>query len=724
MLCSVVSYGQPRVAIPDGYSTQNGGTTGGGNATPINVTTASAFKSAANNDNPTVIIVQGKLDVGDVTIGSNKTIIGADVNSGLYGGTIRVRKSNNIFQNLTIGPANGDAMEISGAKNIFITKCEFHDSSDELCSIVRESDFVTVSWCKFYFDNPHNHAFGGLIGNSDDRTSDKGKLHVTMHHNWYAVGVRGRMPRVRYGHVHIYNNYYNSVGNGYCIGTGFDCHIKVENSYFENINNPWQEQAIGALSSGGEIGWNNLDFISCIQPAYISNSYPVFTPPYSFTLDDINDVKSLVTDPIYGAGNRLRRLAAAHMPNGNIRSTMPPEIGTRHRVIVSTDIGGTDFDDFQSMVHLLLYADTLSIEGLISSPYGPGRKSDILSVIDYYESDYPKLKLYSILYPHPDYLRAITKQGAFDTPGPIGTSYPTEGSEWIVKCARRPDPRPLHILVWGGIEDLAQALHDAPDIVSKIRVYYIGGPNKKWSPDAFQYLFSNHKNLWIIEANSTYRGWFLGGNQSGKWENSTFVTQYITPCGALGKFFATKTGPTLKMGDSPSVGWLLRGNPEDPTSVGWGGQFVKAWARPHVVFSRLTTQSDKMEQFGILDLRLPFDPNTTNSPIAKMAIDNQVLKGYLLAPDTMQFLFCAKDAKENSYTIISNVPALNGRKGVITSYLPPASNKNKPATDLSNWWTDDPSTNLIESGNLGVKTLNPYREDFLGDFTKRLCRLD
>jgi hypothetical protein len=44
-------------------------------------------------------------------------------------------------------------------------------------------------------------------------------------------------------------------------------------------------------------------------------------------------------------------------------------------VIVSTDIGGTDPDDFQSMVHLLVYADTFDIEGLLSSPYGPGRKA-------------------------------------------------------------------------------------------------------------------------------------------------------------------------------------------------------------------------------------------------------------------------------------------------------------------------------------------------------------
>lgn len=31
--------------------------------------------------------------------------------------------------------------------------------------------------------------------------------------------------------------------------------------------------------------------------------------------------------------------------------------GERYRVIVSTDIGGSDPDDFQSMVHYLLYAD-------------------------------------------------------------------------------------------------------------------------------------------------------------------------------------------------------------------------------------------------------------------------------------------------------------------------------------------------------------------------------
>jgi hypothetical protein len=53
-----------------------------------------------------------------------------------------------------------------------------------------------------------------------------------------------------------------------------------------------------------------------------------------------------------------------------------------------------------------------------------------------------------------------------------------------VRSARRSDPRPLWVLAWGGIDDLAQALHDAPDILPTLRVYFIGGPNKMWSVEA------------------------------------------------------------------------------------------------------------------------------------------------------------------------------------------------------------------------------------------------
>src|SRR5262245_56041743 len=90
-------------------------------------------------------------------------------------------------------------------------------------------------------------------------------------------------------------------------------------------------------------------------------------------------------------------------------------LAARPRGLVSSDIGGTDPDDFQSMVHLLVHADDFDLEGLVSSPYGPGRKEHILQVIDRYARDYPNLKTHSSRYPTPDALRAMTKDGALDT---------------------------------------------------------------------------------------------------------------------------------------------------------------------------------------------------------------------------------------------------------------------------------------------------------------------
>ncbi len=90
------------------------------------------------------------------------------------------------------------------------------------------------------------------------------------------------------------------------------------------------------------------------------------------------------------------------------------DAGDRPRVIVSTDIGGSDPDDFQSMVHYLVYADVFETEGLISSPPQRGRVRDILECIAAYEKDYVNLRTWSRNYPSPDALRRVTRQGAID----------------------------------------------------------------------------------------------------------------------------------------------------------------------------------------------------------------------------------------------------------------------------------------------------------------------
>jgi hypothetical protein len=396
----------------------------------------------------------------------------------------------------------------------------------------------------------------------------------------------------------------------------------------------------------------------------------------------------------------------------------------RHRVVVSSDIGGTDPDDFQSMVHLLLYADVLDIEGLVSSPFGPGRKQHILQVIDFYQRDFPKLRSHSDRYPTPDHLRSITRQGETECAPYAGFRKATEGSQWIVACARRDDPRPLHLLVWGGIEDLAQALHDAPDILPKLRVYFIGGSNKKWSPDAYQYIASRHPELWIIESNSTYRGWFVGGNQEGEWGNQSFVARHVAGKGALGGFFATQLDGTIKMGDTPSVAWLLKGAPQDPARPGWGGRFTRAWERPWARLDRVPDRNDRIEQFGILELALPLGADAPENPDLRLIVENQELTGHAPGDGSIRFRFCPKDAKVYQLEIRGNVPGLEGKTGAITVVSPLPAAARRPSRLHPNWWTDDPAPEFAEGVHAGARTVSQWRRDFLLDFAKRMRRCE
>ncbi len=408
---------------------------------------------------------------------------------------------------------------------------------------------------------------------------------------------------------------------------------------------------------------------------------------------------------------------------GNLATVAEAASAGRPRVVVSTDIGGTDPDDFQSMVHFLLYADRFDVEGLVSSPFGPGRKEHILEVVDRYEKDFPHLRSHSADYPAPAALRAITKEGALEgARGGAGFAQPTEGSEWIVRCARRPDPRPLWVLVWGGIEDLAQALHDAPEILPKLRVYFIGGPNKMWSVDAFDYVEREHPKLWLIEANSTYRGWFVGGNQTGDWGNTSFVAAHVAGRGALGEYFATHLRGTIKMGDTPAVVYVLQRAPEDPTQPGWGGRFVRVWEGRKTIFTRLTTAADEAEAFGVVELALPRPAGMKRAHTTRLWIDNRIPAEADDDGTTLRFRFSPRDAKIWPYVIQSDAPELAGKAGAFTAVKPSAEKTRRLDARHPNWWIDDPAPDAAEGVHAGAKHVSRWREEFLRDFAARMAR--
>lgn len=108
----------------------------------------------------------------------------------------------------------------------------------------------------------------------------------------------------------------------------------------------------------------------------------------------------------------IRALTCLFLILFSIRTFAQQPVPVKPRILISTDIGGTDPDDNQSMAHLLMYSDLFEIEGLVSSPsYGTGSTSEIFRIIDLYEKDLPKLRVHKSGFPSPDQLRSITKQG-------------------------------------------------------------------------------------------------------------------------------------------------------------------------------------------------------------------------------------------------------------------------------------------------------------------------
>jgi pectate lyase len=106
-----------------------------------------------------------------------------------------------------------------------------YEVHDGLLDVTNESDLVTISWNRF-----SNHDKTMLVGSSDGAVADRGKLRLTLHHNLFQ-DVGQRVPRVRYGQVHLYSNHYKlsdegAAHYGYSWGVGIESQIYAEQNHF------------------------------------------------------------------------------------------------------------------------------------------------------------------------------------------------------------------------------------------------------------------------------------------------------------------------------------------------------------------------------------------------------------------------------------------------------------------------------------------------------------
>ncbi|GAA2951545.1 MULTISPECIES: pectate lyase family protein [Streptomyces] len=275
------------------------GTTGGGSASAVTVSTLAAFTSAVSGDSAKTVKVSGLITLsGQVDVGSNTTVLGVGSSSGFTGGGLRLKgESNIVIRNLNISKplAPSDGITVQNSTKVWIDHNSFfadrdHDKDyyDGLLDITHASDDVTVSWNTF-----KNHYKGSLVGHSDSNASeDTGHLHVTYHHNHFQ-NVYSRIPSLRFGTGHFYDNYVQGADTA--VHSRMGAQMLVENNVFRDT-----KIAITTSRSSKEDGYvvqrgNDLGGAA----TEISRTGSFSTPPYTYTAEPASSVVASVTS---GAG--------------------------------------------------------------------------------------------------------------------------------------------------------------------------------------------------------------------------------------------------------------------------------------------------------------------------------------------------------------------------------------------------------------------------------------
>lgn len=292
----------------------SGNTTGGAGYGEVTVDNTSDLKSYAKAGNKVIYVKPGTY-AGQIDVGSNVTLYGypgAIITQPHGQSAIKVSGvSNVIIRNFIvkgIGAVDIDANDCvqinSGASKIWIDHLDVYDGQDGNLDVVNASDYVTISWTKFsYTSASSDHQYSNLIGNSDSKTTDEGHLRVTMHHNWWADGVKERMPRVRFGRVHVANNLFDSKTSSTCVRAGYKADLRVENNVFIGVKKPIDlyEGDYTAVSVSG----NYFEGTS----GNTSGNKTAFTPSYNMPLTDVsNQTKA------YALRDSIRNFAGATLP--------------------------------------------------------------------------------------------------------------------------------------------------------------------------------------------------------------------------------------------------------------------------------------------------------------------------------------------------------------------------------------------------------------------------
>jgi pectate lyase/pectin methylesterase-like acyl-CoA thioesterase len=415
-LAALLAFSLPAFAVDPALQTApsdgwGAGTVGGSAATPDHIYTvrnrAELLNALANSGNaPKIIKVAGTIDMTEgtpfvntadqkvrarVRLTSNTTLIGEGPGAGFVNAWLDITSvSQVIVRNLHIvapcdvgpvwDPNDGslgnwnsayDAIGIVTATQVWIDRNTITDAPvtddtlpiengktkqchDGAIDITKGADLITVSYNVI---TQHDKAL--LIGGSDSQTSDAGKLRVTLANNVFN-GVTQRVPRVRFGQVHVYNNVFlgsktaSPYAHSYSIGIGKAANVLSQANVFgidgatgcNSVISYAGSDRSGVFQDSGST-LNGAALGACVAAG------TAFTPGYAFKPRPAALVKAnamsqagagKITTQIAGNGN-VNDVAGTKVPAANetgvpvdtrlsLSFDAPPAIGTSGRINV------------------------------------------------------------------------------------------------------------------------------------------------------------------------------------------------------------------------------------------------------------------------------------------------------------------------------------------------------------------------------------------------------
>ncbi|KAF9257442.1 pectate lyase [Marasmius fiardii PR-910] len=263
--------------------------TTGGLGPVITVTSLSALTTAVSGDLSKIVMISGAITGNTVVnIGANTSLLGAR-GSILMGVGLRVLNvSNVIIRNVRISKVQadaGNAIDLQNAHRVWIDHVELSSDRDhesdfygDLLDITHGCTGVTVSNSKLSISWN-----ASLVGDSDSNGAEDIPITVTYFGNYWS-NLISRTPSIRFGHGHIFNNFFESNDDG--INTRDGAQLLVENNVWVASKNPLYSTDGGFAVARG----NNFGGVINTAPVGNFNS-----PPYSYILIAPGNVKVAVT---------------------------------------------------------------------------------------------------------------------------------------------------------------------------------------------------------------------------------------------------------------------------------------------------------------------------------------------------------------------------------------------------------------------------------------------